>query len=198
MSRALLVVMVIDFAALSMGVARISGEFSLGLVDAPTSGTFGPTEVQNTNDDCYSSGSGNNLSCFDSDGHIIGAVPDYSMGVRWTSTGIPQGATVTNSELTCYLDNSSGSSFLARIYGEDDDGSPENFNGTTDIESRTRTTNFEDWSVPFLAADGTKTLNTSDLDGVIQEIVNNANFNGDIVLFVTDLFKKQAIRIVLN
>lgn len=145
--------------------------------------TFGPTAITVTENDSGTSDSPPNYNyCLDSDGTTIGGASDFPLGVRWASTGITEGATVTNSELRVYIGFPTSGAVTTRVYGNDVAASSD-FSATGTIVSRTRTTAYADF---VLTAPGWTTLNSAALDSVIQEVASNSGFNGTITLLLID------------
>ncbi len=114
-----------------------------------------------------------------------GVAGDQTVGVRFASVEIPQGATITDASLEFTAGNIDTDVTKLQIYGENNTtGNSNTFTtATNDITSRSLTTadvRWDDTSTPLLAPwTATDATHTSpDLKTVVQEMVNNANWCG--------------------
>ncbi|NOZ10900.1 MAG: VWA domain-containing protein [Gammaproteobacteria bacterium] len=117
--------------------------------------------------------------------YASGAAGNQTVGVRFASVEIPQGATITSASLEFTAGNIDTDATKLRIYGENDaSGNSNTFStATNDISNRTLTTADVHWdnaSTPLLASwTATDTTHTSpDLKTVVQEMVDNTNWCG--------------------
>lgn len=184
MMKYLLSILLILFAVNSWGFAPGFLPTATNMVAAVGGGTtFGPTAITTTENDSTTGDSPPNYNyCLDSDGSPVGGVDDSPMGVRWASTGITQGATITDSELRVYIGFPTSGIVTMRVYGNAV-AAASDFAAAGTIVSRTRTTAYADFT---LTAPGWTTLNSSALDSVIQEVASNSGFDGTVALFLID------------
>lgn len=155
-----------------------------------SSTTWGPTAISVDTNDVFSiagiydatsatSCAGDGDGCYFSTGR--------PMGGRWTTT-IPEGATITDSEVRIYVGwPQDSSSFNIRIYGEDTAAANAYTDTTTAVTSRTLTTAYADFTVTGASSSpgAWVTMNSTALDNVIEEIASNSGFNGTISLAIT-------------
>ena len=115
--------------------------------------------------------------------------PKVVVGMRFNSIAIPQGALITSAYVQFASDEVDSASTSLTIKGQAADN-PLTFSTTLfDLTTRPTTTTAANWSVaPWLAAgDAGLDQRTSDLAGIVQEIVNRPGWasGNSLVLFVT-------------
>ena len=99
---------------------------------------------------------------------------NQDIGLRFTSTGIPNGATIVSANLEFVANSSTNASGGKTIYGHDVNNSGTFTSSSGNISSRTKTSASVSWS-PGTWSSGS-TYNTPDITNVIQEIVDRPGY----------------------
>lgn len=109
---------------------------------------------------------------------------EHTVGLRYTSLAIPQGATITSAYIKFRAqDNSSSSSASVKIYGEDVDDASSYSSDDEDITDRTRTSAYKTWSMPRFYSNNY--YDSDDISSIIQEIVNRSGWeSGNDMSFI--------------
>lgn len=182
-----LVIILPSYAGFFKGSSNTTGQYASG---GGGGGTFGPTAITNTNNDAYA-GSGdasNDLDGFDADGWRLGGAgtPDDCAGLRWPSTGISQGATISSVTLEIYrrYDNITGD-FEIEIYCEDEDA-PADFSSGATVPLRTRTTAGGAYAIPDNGTPNSDVLSGVTLVNALQELVDRPSWNGTITFLLIE------------
>ncbi len=101
---------------------------------------------------------------------------DQTVGLRFQSIDVPQGATITSATLEFQAQGSESGTTSLTIYGEDEDDTSTFSTASSDISSRTQTTASVSWT-PGAWTDGAN-YQSPDLTAVVQEIVNRSGWCG--------------------
>ncbi|MRT94524.1 hypothetical protein [Ancylomarina sp. 16SWW S1-10-2] len=121
---------------------------------------------------------------------------DQIIGLRYTSLGIPSGATISNAFIQFTTDEISTGTCSLTIVGEDIDNSPVFTRTNNDVSNRTATTASVNWSPPNWTIVGESGANqkTPDLTTIIQEIINRPgySFGNSISLIITGMGERTA------
>ncbi|MBO6515755.1 MAG: T9SS type A sorting domain-containing protein [Bacteroidia bacterium] len=101
---------------------------------------------------------------------------EYTVGLFYNNVTIPQGATITSAYVRFRAeDHSSSTAGSVKIYGEDVDDADSYSYNDDDITDRTKTSNYETWSMPKFTKN--QYYNSEDVSSVIQEIVNRSGWS---------------------
>jgi type IV pilus assembly protein PilY1 len=121
------------------------------------------------------------------------ASAQQTVGMRFQSVQIPQGATITSASLEFEVNDASSATTDLVIQGEDIDDSPAFTTTANDITNRTTTTSSVAWSVDNWTTPDAKD-STPDLSTVVQEIVNRSGWCGgnDMTFIISGTGQRSA------
>ena len=121
---------------------------------------------------------------------------NQTVGMRFSGTAIPKGATIVNAYIQFQTDETQSVATSLAIQGEDTDNAGAFSTLTRNISSRTRTTAAVAWSPPAWTTVGEAgpDQRTPDIASVIQEIVNRPGWSSDnaMVLIITGTGERVA------
>ena len=119
-----------------------------------------------------------------------------TIGMRFNTINIPQGATISNAYIQFQVDEASVDTTSLTIQGENVDNASTFTSATNDISSRARTTAAVSWSPPFWPTVGQAGLDqqTSNIASVVQEIVNRPGWSSgnSLAIIITGSGKRTA------
>ena len=119
-----------------------------------------------------------------------------TVGMRFSGTAIPNGATIVNAFIQFQTDETQSVATSLTIQGEDTDNAGAFLSQTRNISSRPRTTAAVSWSPPAWTTVGEAgpDQRTPDIASVIQEIVNRPGWSSDhaMVLIITGTGERVA------
>ncbi len=102
---------------------------------------------------------------------------NHTVGLRFESLFIPQGATISAATINFTADNSDSGSTSLVFHGEDADQASAFTAAANDISGRTTTTASTGWNAMPAWSDGTQ-YTSPDLTSIVQEIVNRSGWCG--------------------
>ncbi len=107
---------------------------------------------------------------------------DKISALRFRNITIPQGATITNAFLTFTArGNRPNTPSITRVFGENT-SNPTSIGTDTNINGRTKTVSSVQWT--FLSWSNNFEYQSPDLSPVVQELVNNYNYNSGDIVFI--------------
>lgn len=156
----------------------INNEVSSGTVVVPISATNDDVEEGATGPLDFDS-SDLELGEFDT-----GGTPDrglQTIGLRFNGIAIPANATITAASIQFTTDTPGSGDAELTIYGENIGNATEYIDENFNVSSRAKTTANAVWAIPpwLAAGDNGAAQKTVDLSGVVQEIVNRADWEAD-------------------
>jgi hypothetical protein len=151
--------------------------------------------VAASSDDAEENGYGS-VSTSSSDLELTYSRSNQTVGMRFSGTAIPRGATIVNAYIQFQTDETQSVATSLTIQGEDTDNAGAFSSLTRNISSRPRTTAAVSWSPPTWATVGEAgpDQRTSDIASVIQEIVDRPGWSSDnaMVLIITGTGERVA------
>jgi hypothetical protein len=106
-----------------------------------------------------------------------------TVGVKFNTINIPQGATITEAYIEFTADRDNTGSGSVNIYGEDVDDASTYSSSSYDITSRSKTSAVTNWATTNWVAE--QSYNTPDLKSLVQEIVDRNSWgSGNDMAFV--------------
>jgi hypothetical protein len=119
-----------------------------------------------------------------------------TVGMRFSGTAIPAGATIVNAYIQFQADETQSGTTSLTIQGEDTDNAGEFSNLTRNISSRPRTMATVSWSPPpwTTVGEAGPDQRTPDIASVIQEVINRPGWSSDnsMVLIITGTGERVA------
>jgi hypothetical protein len=151
--------------------------------------------VAASSDDAEENSSGR-VSTGSSDLELTYDRSNQTVGIRFSGTAIPKGATIVNAYIQFQTDETQSVATSLTIQGEDTDNAGAFLGLTGNISSRTRTTAAVSWSPSAWTTVGEagSDQRTPDIASVIQEIVNRPGWSSDnaMVLIITGTGERVA------
>jgi hypothetical protein len=184
-----------DFSAAGFYVLRLtatdgaaSAFDDVGVSVAGAAGELGfQSRIAASNDDAEEHSNGA-IDLTSSDLELVAdAGGDQTVGMRFTDLGIPQGATVIQTQIQFTVDETPSNATSLTIAGQDSDNAATFTSAAGSISSRPRTSAQVGWAPPpwpTVGAAGAGQL-TPDLSSVLQEIVNRPGWSsGNAAVFI--------------
>lgn len=157
-----------------------------------TSDSF-EVSVADNDDDAEESGTGS-MDLGSSDLEMIAENTDQTVGLRFQSVDVPQGAIITNAYIMFTTDETDSEPTSLIIHGEDIDDAPVFTSSDDNITDRTLTSASVGWNSISAWDTVDEQHNTPDLSSVVQEIVGRSGWaaNNDMVFIISGSGKRVA------
>ena len=153
--------------------------------------------VANGNDDVEESLSRGRMYINSSDLELIYDNSAQVVGLRFTGVNIPKGAVITNSYIQFKTGQTSSRTINLTIYGEASGNAAAFANTARNVSSRARTSNSVTWTPPAWSKRGEMgtAQRTPNLNAIVQEIVNQPNWNpgNSIVMMVMGKYNNKRV-----
>jgi hypothetical protein len=142
--------------------------------------------VSHDNDDGEESDDGK-MYLTSTDLELINDSGDQTVGLRFQNVGVPQGATITSANVQFYVDEVSTGGCALTIRGQAADDAATFTTVPHDISARPMTTASATWVPPawHTAGEAGPDQRTSDISGVIQEIVDRDGWNSGNAMVIS-------------
>ena len=144
------------------------------------------SNVTQSTDDAEEFASGSMEALTSSDLELVEEQETQTVGVRFQSITVPQGACITNAWVEFSVDKVQTGVTNLTFHGEDADTTAIFASSNNNITNRPTTTEFVNWNnVPIPAAEGDK-QRSPDLSAIVQEIVDRTGWtSSNMVIIVT-------------
>jgi hypothetical protein len=136
--------------------------------------------VSSSSDDCNQKSDGS-MNLTEGDLHL----GQRHVGIRFTSIGVPQGATVTEAYIKFISRNSRTDDTDVVIYAEDVDDASTYSNSSNNLTGRTKTSAFSNWALADWSSD--QAYYSPELKNLVQEVVNRESWSsGNDLAFIIE------------
>jgi hypothetical protein len=172
-----------------------SDEVTIVVIEPGAEVTPLESQVAASSDDAEENASGG-VSLTSSDLELVVERSNQTVGIRFNSITIPQGAIIANAYVQFQVDETSSEATSLTIQGEADDNAATFISANGNISSRPRTTAAVSWSPTLWTTVGEAgpDQQTPDIALVIQEIVNRPGWSSgnSLVVIITGSGKRVA------